>query len=138
MLHVFFSVMHLKLHWLQWSKCQVCSTTHMDCVICIGFCTCSYLLRKHLVTWNERTTCAQLRRIPHAHLRSLMNASRIFFIFARNHKPCPVRGMTLLEHFAEVLTIDLAQLASARKVGSAVSYYVPPNATHLRPYREPL
>lgn len=68
-----------------------------------------------------------------------MNASRIFlFIFARNHKPCPVRGMTLFKHFAEVLTIDITQLAGARKAGSAVSYYVPPNATHLRPYREPL
>ena len=46
--------------------------------------------------------------------------------------------MTMLEHFAEVLTIDIAQLAGARKAGSAVSYYVPPNATHLRPYRESL
>lgn len=46
--------------------------------------------------------------------------------------------MTMLEHFAEVLTIDIAQLAGARKAGSAVSYYVPPSATHLRPYREPL
>lgn len=46
--------------------------------------------------------------------------------------------MTMSEHFAEVFTTDIAQLAGARKAGSAVSYYVPPSATHLRPYREPL
>ena len=66
------------------------------------------------------------------------HTSYILLIFAREHKPCPVTGMTLLEHFAEVLAIDIAQLAGARKAGSAVSYYVPPNATHLRPYRGPL
>jgi hypothetical protein len=59
-------------------------------------------------------------------------------IFARKNKPCPVKGMTFVQHFAEVLTIDIAQLAVARKAGFAVSYHVPPNATHLRPYREPL
>jgi hypothetical protein len=47
-------------------------------------------------------------------------------IFARKHKPCPVKGMAMLEHFAEVFTTDITQLAGARKAGSAVSYYVPP------------
>ena len=34
----------------------------------------------------------------------------LFLIFARENKPCPVTGMTL-RHFAEVSTIDIAQLA---------------------------
>lgn len=94
-------------------------------------------------TFNERTACAQLRCVSHLTRVRIEYASRSFFhlvfhhllIFARKNKPCPVRGMTFVHHFAEVLTIDIAQLAVARKAGFAVSYYVPPNATHLRPYR---
>ena len=48
----------------------------------------------------------------------------------------PCYGHDLVETFAEVFTIDIAQLAVARKAGFAVSYYVPPSATHPRPYRE--